>query len=153
MDIDESKFTHEYPMRVRTFHVDRQNVVHNIWYFYYLEEARVEYLRAVGLPIDDQTFISHHRFYVVRNTCDYHSAALFDEEVIVKTRTAFVKNSSAGLEHIIVSKRDGRRIVTATHVLVYIDTDTNRPDTIPDSLRAKIRGYEGENCEEYERSS
>lgn len=150
MDIDESKFTHEYPMRVRTFHVDRQNVVHNIWYFYYLEEARVEYLRAIGLPIDDQTFITHHRFYVVRNTCDYHAAALFDEEIIVKTRTAFVKNTSMGLEHVIVAKKDGRRIVTATHILVYIDLDTDRPDPIPDSLREKIRAYENGNVEMWE---
>ncbi len=142
METDLSRYRHDYPIRVRTFHVDRQNIVHNIWYFYFLEEARVEYFRDLGMPIDDQTFISHHKFFVVRNTCDYHMAAVFDDELIVKTRTAQVKNSSMELEHAIVSKHTGNILVTATHILVYVDTVTNRPERIPEDLREKVKRWE-----------
>lgn len=144
MSTDLSKYRHDYPMRVRSFHVDRQNVVHNIWYFYFLEEARVEYLREIGLPIDEDAFISHHRFYVVRNTCDYYRPAVFDDEIIVKTRTEYVKNSSVGLEHAIVNAHNGELLVAATHIIVHVNAETNAPERIPDYLRDKIRTHEGD---------
>jgi acyl-CoA thioester hydrolase len=142
METDIQLFQHDYEVRVRFFHVDRQHVVHNIWYYYYLEEARVEYFRELGMPIDDQTFISHDRFYAVRNSCEYHSAGRFDELLIVKTRTVYIKNSSTEIEHIIVSAQDGRVILTSRHVLVYIDQDSDRPARIPQSMRDKVSNYE-----------
>src|ERR1700754_4102733 len=54
--IDLSKFKHSITSRVRTYDVDRQNIVHNAVYLYWLEVGRVEYFRALGLPIDAQTF-------------------------------------------------------------------------------------------------
>ena len=49
-NIDFTAFHHTMSGRVKTFEVDRQNIVHNIIYLYWLEDARVEYFRALGLP-------------------------------------------------------------------------------------------------------
>jgi acyl-CoA thioester hydrolase len=142
---DLSLFRHVYPCRARSFQVDRQNVVHNIWYFFMLEEARVEYMRMLGVAIDDRTFVSHSRFYVVRNTCDYFAPAFFDEELLIHTRISQVGNSAVHFEHAIMNASNGALCAKATQVLVYIDIPTNRPDRLPDAFRQKIAALEGPN--------
>jgi acyl-CoA thioester hydrolase len=139
-----SKFKHRYPFRVRTFHVDRQNVVHNVWYLYFFEEARVEYVREVGLLIDEQTFITHDKFFVVKNSCEYFAPVFYDEELTLMTRTMYVKKSSIGFEHLAV-RRDGSIAARAEHVLVSVDENTNLPRRVPDDLRKLIVKYEGGN--------
>ena len=79
MDFKRSVFKHFFSTRVRSYQVDRQNVVHQLWYFYYFEEARVEYIRAVGLPMDRGTFVTHDKFFVAKNTCEYLAPAFFYE--------------------------------------------------------------------------
>ena len=138
MDLDLAQFPHVYPFRVRSFHVDRQNVVHNIWYFFFLEEARVEFIRGIGLPMDAETFVTHSRFYVARNTCDYRAAAFFDDELLIHSRVSAVGESSITFEHAITKQPDGTLVATATHVLVHIDIPSNRPARIPDALRALL---------------
>ena len=138
MNPELGQFPHAYPFRVRSFHVDRQNVVHNIWYFFFLEEARVEFMRAIGFPMDADTFVTHSRFYVVRNTCDYKAAAFFDDELVIHSRVASIGDSSVTFEHAIVKAGGGVLVVTATHVLVHVDIATDRPARIPDGLRQLV---------------
>ena len=63
--MSDDHFRHRHSIRVRFHHVDRMNVVHNLAYFYFFEEARVEYIRAIGIPVDERTFIEHDRFFIV----------------------------------------------------------------------------------------
>ena len=140
-----SKFKHRYPFRVRTFHVDRQNVVHNIWYFYFFEEARVEYVRELGMQIDEQTFVSHDKFFVVKNSCEYAAPAYYNEELILFTRIAYVKNSSISFEHLAVQPERGL-VARADHILVSVDERTNLPRRVPEDLRGMIARYEGVNA-------
>ncbi len=142
MSFESALFRHEHPIRVRTFHVDRQNVVHNIWYFFFLEEARVEYLRALGFPLDSDSFVNHSRFYVARNSCDYISAAVFDEELLIRTRISAIGVSSVTFEHIIETVDSGRRIAEASHVLVHVDVGTDRPSPVPEEMRERVRAFE-----------
>jgi acyl-CoA thioester hydrolase len=118
-------------------------VVHNIWYFYFLEEARVEYMRALDILIDDQTFISHTKFFVVHNSCNYLAPAFFDEELTVGSRVESIGSSSLNFEHVIANARTGATIATAKHTLVFVDVDTNRPMPVPDWMREKVYAYEG----------
>jgi len=135
-----------YPFRVRAFHVDRQNVVHQIWYFFFLEEARLEFLRELGMKMDDQTFISHSKYFVVQNTCNYFESAVFDDVLDIYSRISFVKNSSLGFEHIMVNRRTGNRAITGTQVTVHVNVETNKPTRIPQDFRAKILRFEGAAC-------
>jgi acyl-CoA thioester hydrolase len=143
MDLSLDLFRHRVAQRVLSYHVDRQNVVHNLWYFFYFEEARVEYVREIGLPMDSQTFITHDKFFVVRNSCDYFAPAVFDEELTILTRITFVRNSSIGFEHWAL-RTDGTPAARGEHVFVHVDADSDRPSRVPDALREMIRTYEGE---------
>jgi acyl-CoA thioester hydrolase len=144
MDTTISKFKHRYPFRVRTFHVDRQNVVHSVWYFFIFEEARVEYVRDVGMQIDAQTFISHDKFFVVKNSCEYAAPTYYDEELFLFTRIAYVKNSSIGFEQLAMHPERGL-VARSEHVLVSVDENTDLPQRVPDVLREMIARYEGTN--------
>ena len=139
-----SKFKHRYPCRARTFHVDRQNVVHSVWYFFLVEEARVEYIRDVGMVIDEQTFISHDKFFIVKNSCEYFASVLYDEEITILSRISYVKKSSLCFEHLVL-KHDGSIAARSEHVFVSVDEETNLPRRVPDDLRELIARYEGEN--------
>jgi acyl-CoA thioester hydrolase len=130
-------------MRVRSFHVDRQNVVHNLQYLFFFEEARVEYIRAVGLPMDEGTFLTHDKFFVVSNNCEYAAPAFFDEELEILTRISFVGESSIGFEHLAL-KTDGRLCARGSHVFVHVDSEANTPSRVPDALRELILQYEGD---------
>ena len=145
MDFNRSAFKHVFPTRVRSFQVDRQNVVHNLWYFYYFEEARVEYIRDVGLVMDRDTFVTHDKFFVVKNTCEYIAPAFFDEEVDILTRIEYVRSSSIGFEHAAVRKTDGVLLAFGTHILVSVDEHEDVPIRVTEDLREKIRSWEGKN--------
>lgn len=141
--VPQEKFRHRHPVRVRYEHVDRQDVVHYRRYLQYFEEARLEYLRTMGMSIDQESFVTRDKFFVVRNTCDYFMPAIFDEELTVLTRISFVKNSSIGFEQWCL-KADGSPAAKAEHFFVHVNEKTDTPDRVPDHLRAMIRRYEGD---------
>jgi acyl-CoA thioester hydrolase len=127
---------------VRSYDVDRQGIVHNAVYLYWLEAARIEYFRDIGVPIDRQSFVTKHRFVVARCEIDYFTAAQFDDAYTVFTRVSFVKNSSFGFEHIIRSE-SGVVLAAAKGVLVHLNPATHKPERIPDSYRTLIKNFEG----------
>jgi len=137
-------YKHIVRTRVRTYDVDRQGIVHNAVYFYWLEAARVEYFRSIGLPIDRDTFVTKHRFVVAHQEIDYFAAAQFDDEYEVLTRIPSVRRSSLVFEQLVVLV-EGPLLVKASAVLVHLNPATNVPERIPDSYRSLIRDYEGEN--------
>lgn len=140
--IDLSKFKHNIASRVRTYDVDRQNIVHNAVYLYWLEVGRVEYFRALGLPIDGQTFITKHHFVVAHVDIDYLGAARFDNEYEVLTRTTFMKNSSFGMEQII-RLVSGEVLLIARAVIVNLNPARQTSERIPDSYRKLVVEFEG----------
>jgi YbgC/YbaW family acyl-CoA thioester hydrolase len=111
---------------------------------YWLEAARIEYFRDLGIPIDRQSFVTKHRFVVARTEIEYVYAAQFDDPYTVFTRVSFVKNSSLGFDHVI-RHENGSMLATAKSVLVHLNPATHKSERIPDSYRTLIREFEGEN--------
>ncbi|NQW29276.1 MAG: acyl-CoA thioesterase [Ignavibacteria bacterium] len=138
------EFSHRLHSRVRSYDVDRQGIVHNAVYLYWLEAARIEYFRDLGIPIDKQFFVTKHKFVVVKTEIEYYNTAEFDDVYTVYTRVPFVKNSSFGFEHIIRSE-DDEVIAIASSVLVHLNPASNVPERIPDSYRSLIKEFEGTN--------
>jgi acyl-CoA thioester hydrolase len=135
-------FKHIIRSRVRTYDVDRQGIVHNAIYLYWLEAARVEYFRAIGIPIDKQTFVSKHRFVVAHTDIDYYYAAEFDDEYEVLTKMKFVNNTSVGFEQIIRLYEDKELIVRSSTVMVHLNPASHQPTRIQDSYRDLFTTFE-----------
>jgi acyl-CoA thioester hydrolase len=136
-------YSHRLHSRVRSYDVDRQSIVHNAVYLYWLEAARIEYFRDIGVPIDRDSFVTKHRFVVLKTSIEHRMAAQFDDPYTVYTRVPFVKNSSFGFEHVI-RHENGTVLAVASSVLVHLNPATQRPERIPDSYRTLIRSFEGD---------
>lgn len=136
-------FHHRLHSRVRSYDVDRQGIVHNAIYLYWLEAARIEYFRDIGVPIDRESFVTKHRFVVVKTSIEYVNAAQFDDAYTVYTRVPFVKNSSFGFEHVIRHENE-TILAIASSILVHLNPATHNPERIPDSYRALILDFDGD---------
>jgi acyl-CoA thioester hydrolase len=145
-EFDLSLYRHRVTSRVRSYDVDRQSIVHNAVYLYWLEAARIEYFRTIGLPMDFQTFVTKHRFVVAHVDVDYYYAAQFDEEYEILTRVPYVKNSSFGFDQVI-RLTDGRILLRAKAVMVHLNPASHKPERIADAYRKLLRDYEGTNVE------
>lgn len=146
-------FRHQLNSRVRSYDVDRLNIVHNAVYLYWLEAARIEYFRDIGIPIDRHSFVSKHRFVVAEANIHYLIPAQFDDSYTVHTRVTFIKKSSFGFDHIVV-RQDGSTLTSARAILVHVNPATQKPESIPDSYRTLIREFEkNERIEESEPST
>lgn len=135
----EQDYHYSTDYRVRSHECDRQGVVHNSRYLEILEVARIEFCRdIVGIPMDSETFAHHNKFFFVRNAINYFLPAQFDDEIIIYTRASKVGRTSVTLEQIMNRKRDGRRILEAESVMVYVDETTNVPKEVEPWMRERI---------------
>jgi YbgC/YbaW family acyl-CoA thioester hydrolase len=139
-------FRHVFSERVKYDEVDSMSVVHNVRYFYWLERARLEYLRFIGYPVSSTTIDKDLTLMVVHAEIDYLDSLHFDEEYEVLTRVSLVRNTS--LEHRnIIKKKDGTIAAIASAILVHILPGNFKPERIPDQLRELIANFEGTNVQ------
>ncbi|MFA7361075.1 MAG: thioesterase family protein [Candidatus Kapaibacterium sp.] len=136
-------FKHKVQVRVRTWEVDWQGIVHNSYYLRYMEIGRLEYRRAFGYDLSpDGTFNDGLKVFVVHNSIDYHAVATLDDVLDVYTRISWIKNSSFCFEHVIVRHKDNSLLTTGKGILVNVDFKTNRPVYIPLTFIDEIKQYE-----------
>ena len=122
-------FTHQ--LRVRFCETDAMGVVHHASYFAYLEETRVEYLRALGRP--------YHRlraegieFPVVEAAMRYRRPLRFDDLVDVRVRIASAGGATFQMSYLL----DSAGVERATAVTVHGVVDgQGRPTRVPLWLR------------------
>ena len=138
-----SKFKFIYEGRVRFAEVDSYRVVHNLQYFYWLETARIEYLRNLNIGLNNISLINELLFMSVHAEIDYFNVAGFDDEYQVLTRISQIRNSAFSFRNIIRLK-NGIILVSASATLTHVDPKTKTPKRINDDLRLKIKNFEGD---------
>lgn len=119
--MDFSVFRHKIQIRVRTFEVDAQGIVNNIYYFKYFEIGRVEYRRNLGYKmLKNGIFNDGLKVVVVHNEIDYKSFAFLDDLLNVYTRISWIKNSSFCMEQVITEHETDRLICSGKGILVNV---------------------------------
>lgn len=141
-EITPSLYRHAISGRVKTFEVDRQNIVHNVIYMYWLEHARVEYVRSIGIIIEPTIFIDHHTFVVAKTEVQYLAPALFDQEYTIFTRISSIGNTSFVFDQFVQSAKDSTIYITAQSVLVQLNPQTKEPLHISKEFRDRVANYE-----------
>lgn len=134
------EFRHEYVGEVKFSEVDSFNVVHNLAYLYWLEWARTQYLFDIGMPRDNSIFSIRMPIMTVHSEVDYYSSMRFTDRYTVLTKVSKVGDSSITFINQIYSV--DKLILEAKSVLVYVDTKSGKPETIPDFVREMINKYE-----------
>src|ERR1017187_9735241 len=80
-------------VRVRYAETDQMGIVYYANYLVWFEIGRVELLRSLGLAYS-QLEIDHQCILpVVEATCRYRSPARYDDQILIETRPALLRNS------------------------------------------------------------
>ncbi|MBD2528775.1 acyl-CoA thioesterase [Nostoc flagelliforme FACHB-838] len=131
----------EYPVRVQPYHTDYAGVVWHGSYIAWMEEARIECLRSIGIEFADLVAIGCD-LPVVELSVRYHRSIQLGMAVMVKTRMAEVTGVRINWDYAIVSTDGQQLYVTAKVTLVALDRDRGKimrqlPPSFKDAL-AKI---------------
>ncbi len=139
------KYKHNIQVRVRTFEVDSQGIVHNAVYLQYLEAARIEYRRNLGYRIlPTGIFDDGLKVVVVNNTINYKGFGFLDDLLNVHTRIEWIKNSSFCFDQIIENDKTNTIICEAKGILVNLSPTNNIPESLADNFIEDIKNFEPE---------
>ena len=121
-------------MEIRFRDVDAMGHVNNAVYFTYLEQTRVDYVRAAGLVSKDATFPGGIGFILAEAHCQFKSPAYFGERLRIWARVPGFRRSSFPMEYAIHSEEDGRLVVLAETVQVMFNYREKKVIPIPREL-------------------
>lgn len=141
-----SLFNHATPVRVRSYEVDWQGIVHNAVYLMYFEVGRVEYFRHVGAALDLGSVRGSNKVVLVRNEIDYRMPVTFDAALNVHTRISRIKNTSFWMEGVLELASTGAVVATNVAYHVWLDQHTDQPRDVGDEFRKLVEKFEGEHC-------
>ena len=130
--------------RVGFSDTDAQGVVYYGRYMPFFDLARVEYTRHLGLAMHA---LGERQFVMRAVGVEYHAPARFDDLLEVFVRTKRIGQSSITTAYAAHRLDDDALMCTAEQTLVLVDVAERRPATIPDTLRAPIREFEGGHLE------
>ena len=128
--------THRFPIRVYYEDTDLAGIVYYANYLRFIERARTEWTRALGI---DQTRLKAEEgavFAVRRIEADYLSPAVFDDELTVTTEVARLTPARIELDQKVM-RGDGV-LFAARVTLACLDPDL-RPRRLPGALVALMR--------------
>ncbi|MBE9005137.1 acyl-CoA thioesterase [Fortiea sp. LEGE XX443] len=131
----------EYPVRVQPHHTDYAGIVWHGTYLTWMEEARVECLRSIGIEFADLVALGCD-LPVVELSVRYHRSIQLGLSAIVKTRMTEVTGVRINWDYAIVSPDGAQLYVTAQVTLVALDRERGKimrqlPVSVKDAL-AKI---------------
>ena len=133
LDPADYSFTHH--LRTRFAETDAMGIIHHAAYLPYLEEARVEYLRAIGHPYDAVRGGEEgdpREFPVLEASVRYRRPLRFDDEVAVSLRIGAVSGATFQIAYLLAVGAEAR----ATAVTVHGCVDrVGRPVRLPDWVR------------------
>ena len=127
-----------FPVRVYWEDTDAGGVVYHASYLRFMERARGEWLRDIG--IDQATLIRDERlqFVVVEAQIRYHRPARFDDQLQVSVLVTERGGASVTMtQEIRRGSADGELLVSATIRAACLDSDTLKPRPLPVSMQAQ----------------
>ncbi|MDH3337306.1 MAG: tol-pal system-associated acyl-CoA thioesterase [Gammaproteobacteria bacterium] len=131
----ESARPFEWPVRVYYEDTDAQGVVYYANYFRFMERARTEWLRALGV---DQVALmeTERRIFVVTETnAEFIVPARFNDQIIVTARLAGLARATFDIEqNIYLDSLDGTLLLRGSVRAAYLNADTMRPTRVPASI-------------------
>jgi acyl-CoA thioester hydrolase len=142
--MDKNKFKHKTRVTVRFHEVDMLGVCNNAVYINYFEQARLQYIKDIGLMPEGGIFSDGRLFFMVRNEINYRSHARYDDELDIYSRVTYIRNSSFGFDHLVVNSRSGEVIAEGSGVIAQVDPKTRKSVSLEDNYIDIIRKYETE---------
>jgi acyl-CoA thioester hydrolase len=122
----------EFPVRVYYEDTDAQGVVYYANYFRFMERARTEWLRSLG--VDMVRLQEHDRriFVVVEVNAKFLAPARLNDNLVVTAGLVDRTRTSFDIEQkIFRDSTDGQPLISGIVKAAYLDADTMRPQRLP----------------------
>ncbi|WP_088331919.1 tol-pal system-associated acyl-CoA thioesterase [Lacimicrobium sp. SS2-24] len=129
---------HRHNIRVYYEDTDAGGIVYYANYLKFLERARTEWLRALG--IEQDSLLEQSTGFVVKHLeIDYLAAARFNELLAVESTLALVRRASLVFEQRIYN-HNNRLLVTAQVKVACVDLRSMKARPIPDFVLGELSG-------------
>lgn len=128
----------DYPIRAQPHHTDYSGGVWHGSYIVWMEEARVEYLRSIGISFADLVALGCD-LPVVDLSIRYHRPVQMGMEAVVRTRMLQMDGVRINWDYRIQSPNAEELYVTAQVTLVAVDREKGKimrqlPPAVKDAL-------------------
>ena len=126
---------HHFLVRVYYEDTDLAGIVYYANYLRFIERARTEWVRTLGV---DQTALKRDEgivFAVRRVEADYLQPAKFDDELVLETSTLQVTGARIVLQQDV---KRGDEVLFSAQVTLVALTETGQPSRLPANLRLML---------------
>jgi acyl-CoA thioester hydrolase len=130
-----------WPVRVYFEDTDAAGIVYYANYLKFMERARTEWLRALGLPHSSLQASDNGVLVVESLTVKYLHPARLEEELVVTARIQSVRKATLELEQSVMretANAQARTLVYSTIRLGYVDCSTHKPKRMPPALNTLL---------------
>jgi acyl-CoA thioester hydrolase len=125
--------TFSFPVRIYFEDTDSGAVVYHANYLKFMERARTEWLRSVGIDQHHLKYHAHIMFVVHRIDIQYKLPARFNDDLEVKTELLAIGSSKIEFRQMIY--RDEEMLVDANVDIACIDSEKFKPIRIPSTVK------------------
>jgi len=133
-------FNFYHPIEVRYGDLDPQGHLNNAKYLTYMEQARIHYIKRLGLWGSGSFMdigIIMADFHIT-----FHAPVLFGQPVRVGVRVTRLGNKSLDVEYRIEDENTGQELADGSGVLVTYDYHSGETVPIPQEWRSIINTFE-----------
>lgn len=125
----------ELAVRVYYEDTDAQGVVYYANYFRFMERARTEWLRSLGVDMVRLQEEERRIFVVAEVQTKFHAPARLSDNLIVTAGLQGLTRVSFDIEQRIYrNSTDGDLLISGIVKAAYLDADSMRPKRVPPSL-------------------
>ena len=125
----------ELPIRVYYEDTDAQGVVYYANYFRFMERARTEWLRSLGIDMVRLQEEERRIFVVAEVNTKFHAPARLSDDLIVTAALKDLSRVAFDIEQKIYrNTTDGELLISGIVKAAYLDADTMRPQRVPSSI-------------------
>lgn len=121
-----------WPIRVYYEDTDAQGLVYYANYFKFMERARTEWIRSLGIEQDVMLNDERRCFVVVESHATFIAPGKFNDELIATARMSGHTKATFMIEQNIYRKSlDGELLCKGTTKAAFINADTLKPLRLP----------------------
>ncbi len=132
----------ETRLRVRYAETDQMGIVYHSNYFIWFEVGRVELLRQLGFSYRDMEAEDGCGIAVIDARCRYKAPARYDDEVIVRTHLALLRESLIEFAYELLRAEDGALLAEGDTTHIVVDREM-RKIPLPQKYMAAFRAAIG----------
>ena len=136
-----SSYQFFHPIEIRYGDLDPQGHVNNAKYLTYMEQARIQYIKNLGLW-KSNSFLDVG-IILAEARVTYRVPIQYGTEIKVGVRVSRLGNKSLDMEYSLQDSATGREMANGSSVLVAYDYRSQQTIPIPDDWRLKIAAFEG----------